>query len=298
MSISIDIDPNAHILCALNADKSNYIDLMGGGELRMSYNPMDELRLIGRYTLNNGQMKYSLPVIPLKTFTIKDGSYIEFTGDPMNPRLNITATETAKASVSTNGRDSRIVEFECGVIVTKTLKNMGLEFIIDAPQDMTVSNQLNTMGREERGKLAVTMLTTGMYLADGNTRGFSMNNALSAFLQSQINNITGNALRTLDLSFGLDNVTDASGNMHTDYSFKFAKRLWNNRLRIIIGGKVSSGADVTGRENTFFDNVSFEYRLNKGSIAIATTGLRATSVNMALVLSGAESSAISEISSV
>ena len=265
MSISIDIDPNAHILCALNADKSNYIDLMGGGELRMSYNPMDELRLIGRYTLNNGQMKYSLPVIPLKTFTIKDGSYIEFTGDPMNPRLNITATETAKASVSTNGRDSRIVEFECGVIVTKTLKNMGLEFIIDAPQDMTVSNQLNTMGREERGKLAVTMLTTGMYLADGNTRGFSMNNALSAFLQSQINNITGNALRTLDLSFGLDNVTDASGNMHTDYSFKFAKRLWNNRLRIIIGGKVSSGADVTGRENTFFDNVSFEYRLNKGS---------------------------------
>ena len=142
---------------------------------------------------------------------------------------------------------------------------MGLEFIIDAPQDMTVSNQLNTMGREERGKLAVTMLTTGMYLADGNTRGFSMNNALSAFLQSQINNITGNALRTLDLSFGLDNVTDASGNMHTDYSFKFAKRLWNNRLRIIIGGKVSSGADVTGRENTFFDNVSLEYRLNKGS---------------------------------
>ena len=237
---------------------------MGGGELRMSYNPMDELRLIGRYTLNNGQMKYSLPVIPLKTFTIKDGSYIEFMGDPMNPRLNITATETAKASVSTNGRDGRIVEFECGVIVTKTLKNMGLEFIIDAPQDMTVSNQLNTMGREERGKLAVTILTTGMYLADGNTRGFSMNNALSAFLQSQINNITGNALRTLDLSFGLDNVTDASGNMHTDYSFKFAKRLWNNRLRIIIGGKVSSGADVTGRENTFFDNVSFEYRLNKG----------------------------------
>lgn len=265
MDLSMNIDPNAHILCALNADKSNYIDLMGGGELRMRYTPVNGLRLTGRYTLNNGEMKYSLPVIPLKTFTIKNGSYIEFTGDAMNPRLNITATEITKASVSTNGRDGRIVEFECGVVVTKTLKNMGLEFTIDAPQDMTVSNQLKTMGSDERGKLAVTMLTTGMYLADGNTSSFSMNNALSAFLQSQINNITGNALRTLDLSFGLDNVTDASGNMHTDYSFKFAKRLWSNRLRIIVGGKVSSGSDVGRNDNTFFNNVSLEYRLNQGS---------------------------------
>ncbi len=265
MDLSMNIDPNAHILCALNADKSNYIDLMGGGELRMRYTPVNGLRLTGRYTLNNGEMKYSLPVIPLKTFTIKNGSYIEFTGDAMNPRLNITATEITKASVSTNGRDGRIVEFECGVVVTKTLKNMGLEFTIDAPQDMTVSNQLKTMGSDERGKLAVTMLTTGMYLADGNTSSFSMNNALSAFLQSQINNITGNALRTLDLSFGLDNVTDASGNMHTDYSFKFAKRLWSNRLRIIVGGKVSSSSDVGRNDNTFFTNVSLEYRLNQGS---------------------------------
>lgn len=265
MDLSMNIDPNAHILCALNADKSNYIDLMGGGNLRMQYTPVNGLRLTGRYTLNNGEMKYSLPVIPLKTFTIKNGSYIEFTGDAMNPRLNITATEITKASVTTNGRDGRIVEFECGVVVTKTLKNMGLEFTIDAPQDMTVSNQLKTMGSDERGKLAVTMLTTGMYLADGNTSSFSMNNALSAFLQSQINNITGNALRTLDLSFGLDNVTDASGNMHTDYSFKFAKRLWSNRLRIIVGGKVSSGSDVGRSDNTFFNNVSLEYRLNQGS---------------------------------
>ena len=183
----------------------------------------------------------------------------------MNPRINITATEMTKASVTSNGNDSRIVDFECGVVVTRTLKDMGLEFTIDTPQDMTVSNQLNTMGSDERGKLAVTMLTTGMYLADGNTNRFSMNNALSAFLQSQINNIAGNALRTLDLSFGLDNVTDASGNMHTDYSFKFAKRLWSNRLRIIIGGKVSSGADVGRTDNTFFNNVSLEYRLNQGS---------------------------------
>ena len=109
------------------------------------------------------------------------------------------------------------------------------------------------------------MLTTGMYLADGNTSGFSMNSALSSFLQSEINNITGNALRTLDLSFGIDNSTDATGNMHTDYSFKFSKRFWNNRLKIIVGGKVSSGVEDPNQNESFFDNVTFEYRLGDTS---------------------------------
>lgn len=92
---------------------------------------------------------------------------------------------------------------------------------------MQLHSELQAMGKEQRGKLAVSMLTTGMYLADGNTGSFSMNTALSAFLNSEINSITGNALRTLDLSFGMDNSTDATGAMHTDYSFKFAKRFWD-----------------------------------------------------------------------
>jgi hypothetical protein len=265
MDMTMSIDEGAHILCALNADKSNYVDLIGGGDLRMQYNIVDNLRLTGRYTLNNGEMKYSLPIIPLKTFTIQDGSYIEFQGDPMNPKLNITATEQTKTSVSSEGGSGRIVNFDCGVVITKTLKNMGLQFTIDAPEDMTIHNELQAMSLEERGKLAVTMLTTGMYLAGGNTNGFSMNNALSAFLQNQINTISGNALRTLDLSFGLDNATDASGAMHTDYSFKFAKRFWNNRLRIVIGGKVSTGSDVANENQSFFNNITFEYRLSQTS---------------------------------
>ena len=156
----------------------------------------------------------------------------------------------------------RSVTFDCGVIITKTLNDMGLEFTLDAPQDMELHSELQSMSVEQRGKLAVSMLTTGMYLADGNTNAFSMNSALSSFLSSEINNITGNALRTLDLSFGLDNTTDATGASHTDYSFKFAKRLWNNRLRIVVGGKVSTGSEIQNQNNSFFDNVTLEYRLD------------------------------------
>jgi len=265
MDLMLNVDDNAHIICYLNTDKSNYVDLMGGGKLRMQYSEANDLRLTGRYTLSNGEMKYSLPVIPLKTFTIQDGSYIEFTGDAMNPRLNITAVERVRASVSSNGSQGRTVDFDCGVIITKTLNDMGLEFTLDAPEDMTLHNELQSMSVEQRGKQAVTMLSTGMYLADGNTSGFSMNGALSSFLQSEINNITGSALRTFDLSFDMGNVTDAGGNTRTDYSFKFAKRFWNNRMNIVVGGKVSSGSEMADQNESFFDNVTLEYRLDKNA---------------------------------
>ena len=264
--LSINIDEGTHVRCALNADQTNYVDLYGGGDLRMKYQP-DGLSMTGRYTIGDGEMKYSLPVIPLKTFVIQDGSYVEFNGDPTNPKLNLTATERVKASVGQDGGQSRSVNFDCGVVITKTLNDMGLQFIISAPEDNNVNSELQAMSVEERGKLAVTMLTTGMYLADGNTSGFSMNSALSSFLQSEINNITGNALKTLDLSVGVDNSTDASGALHTDYSFKFAKRFWNNRLRVQIGGTVSSDQDATatGQQKSFFDNVVMEYRLSPTS---------------------------------
>ena len=262
VDMTISVNQGAHIVCDLNAEQTNYIDLMGGGDLRMKYNH-EGINLTGRYTLNRGEMKYSLPVIPLKTFTIKDGSYVEFTGDPMNPKLNITATEHTKASVSNEGA-SRIVAFECGVIITKTLNDMGLQFIIEAPEDNIINGDLTSMTAEERGKVAVAMLTTGMYLADSNTSGFSMNSALSSFLQSEINNIAGSALKTLDLSVGIDNTVDATGATQTDYSFKFAKRFFDNRLKLELGGVVSSGANTPqGQKQSFFDNVSMEYRLNQ-----------------------------------
>lgn len=265
MLMLMNVENGARIFCALNSQQTNYINLEGGGDMRMTYNNADGLQLFGRYTLNQSEMKYALPVIPLKTFTIQQGSYIEFNGEPMNPKLNIVATERVKSLVEAATGDSRSVAFDCGVKVTKTLADMGLEFTLDAPEDMAIKNELAAMSIEQRGKLAVTMLTTGMYMADGNTSGFSMNGALNSFLQNEINSITNSAMKTVDISVGLDENVDALGNTHTDYSFRFAKRFWNNRFNFIIGGKLNGQDNSTleGSEGTFIDNVSLEYRLDE-----------------------------------
>lgn len=267
MGLFVNVDEQAHVLCALNADQSNYIDFMGGGQLRLNYDPTNGIQVRGRYTLSEGKMKYSLPVIPLRTFDIQNGSYVEFTGDPMQPTLNIVATEDVRTSVSNNGSDSRVVEFKCGVSLTKQFPKPGVEFIISAPEDQEMQNTLNTKSAEERSKLAVTMLASGMYFDGENSASANtaMTGALAGFLQTQVNAITGKALSSigLDLTANMESSADVNGNLHTDYTFRFAKRLWNNRLRIIMGGRVSTGSQFAEENGTYFDNLSLEYRLNK-----------------------------------
>ena len=124
-----------------------------------------DMRMTGLFTTNSGEMKYQLPVIPLKTFQIVQGSYVQFTGDVMNPTLNIAAKERTKAVVTEDDKQ-RSVAFDVGVKITKPLNDMGLEFTIEAPEDLNIQNQLASMSAEQRGKAAVTMMATGMYMTD------------------------------------------------------------------------------------------------------------------------------------
>lgn len=267
MIVRLGIDQAAQVHCILSADRSNYVNLEGGGDLTLTYTPVGDLQLTGRYTVLSGEMKYSWFVIPLKTFTLKSGSYVEFTGDVMNPTLNIAATERVRTTVSEDN-SPRTVAFDVGLSVTQNLENMGLEFTLEAPEDMTIQNELAAMSAEQRGRLAVTMLATGMYLVEGNMSsggGFNTQNALNALLQSEIKNIAGSALKTIDVSLGVENSTSADGDTHTDYSFRFAKRFWGNRISVIIGGKVSTGNEAENIGQTLIDNVSLEYRLDKSA---------------------------------
>lgn len=269
MLMTIRIDPAVQANVDLYGDESSHIRLEGGGDLSYQYTPQGDMRLNGRYTLTGGTLKYAIPVIPLKEFTIKEGSYVQWTGDPMNPQLSLAATEQLRASVTPTGQSSpRQVKFDVGLALSQTLENLGLEFTLEAPEDMAMQEELTAKGAEERAKLAVSMLVTGLYL--GGTTGtgkvnVNMGDALTSFLQSEINNIAGSALKTVDISFGMDSYNDGSegGGNRTDYSFRFAKRFYNDRIRVVLGGRISTGENINnGQAQPFIDNVSVEYRLD------------------------------------
>lgn len=267
LTLGISVSDAAQFHCDLSEDGQSYVDVEGGGDLTLRMTQSGEMRMTGRFSISSGEMKYELPVIPLKTFELEDGSYVEFTGDVMNPTLNITAKERTKAIVTENDRQ-RSVTFNVGVAITQTLENMGLEFTIEAPEDLSIQNELAAMSAEQRGKTAVTLMATGMYMTDETLMsgsGFKTSNALNAFLQSEIQNIAGSALKTIDINLGVESGTSDKGTSTTDYSFQFAKRFWGNRISVIIGGKVSTGSDATNSAESFINNISVEYRLDEGA---------------------------------
>ena len=267
ITMGISISDAAIFHCNLSDDGQSYVKLEGGGDMTLRMTQQGDMRMTGLFTTNSGEMKYQLPVIPLKTFQIVQGSYVQFTGDVMNPTLNIAAKERTKAVVTEDDKQ-RSVAFDVGVKITKPLNDMGLEFTIEAPEDLNIQNQLASMSAEQRGKAAVTMMATGMYMTDETMMsgsGFKANNALNAFLQSEIQNIAGSALKTIDINLGVESGTSQTGTSTTDYSFQFAKRFWGNRISVIIGGKVSTGADATNSAESFINNVSVEYRLDQGA---------------------------------
>ncbi|MGP1436904.1 MAG: translocation/assembly module TamB domain-containing protein [Phocaeicola sp.] len=261
--LAIHIDQAVQCHVDLNEDGSNYMLLEGGGDLQFQYTPEGEMRLNGRYSLNSGEMKYEIPVIPLRTFNIQSGSYLEWMGEMMNPRLNITATERVRARVSSSSESQRMVNFDVGVKLSQTLEALGMTFILSSPDDASVQNELATLSEEAKSRLAVTMLVTGTYMAESNTssKNFDATNALNSFLQSEISSIVG---KSMDINFGVETLDDDRGR-HTDYNFQFARRFWNNRVRIVIGGTVTTGTAATQRES-FIDNVSIEYRLDNSGM--------------------------------
>lgn len=263
MLMAIHIDQAAKVKVDLSPDRSSRVELEGGGELSFQYTPQGEMILTGRYTLSGGMVKYALPVIPLKEFKVNNGSYIEWRGNPMDPILNFKATERVRASVlNDDGNGSRMTNFDVSIAVKNKLADLELLFDLAAPEDPSTQDDINAMDEAERNKQAITLMTTGVYLAGGGSIGsnLGMGTVLNSVIQSQINNITGSALKNANISFGMENYDNDAGK-RTDYTFSYAQRLFNDRVQMVIGGSISTG-DNTEQKDTFIDNVSLEYRLD------------------------------------
>ncbi|MCD8260196.1 MAG: translocation/assembly module TamB [Bacteroides sp.] len=260
LGMTVQIDPAVQLRVDLTADRQSYVEVEGGGDLSLQYTPATDLTLTGRYTLTGGRLNYSLPVVPLKEFQIQEGSYVEWSGDPMDPNINVKASERLRAQVN-DGKNNRTVDFDVSVAVKNRLEDMDLVFDLEAPEDAAIQTQLTAMAAEERSKQAITLMATGVYLAGGGSiGGFDVNSAFNNFLNSEISNIAGSILKDANIDFEMANY-DGTDGRRTDYNFRYSQRFFNDRVQVVIGGKVSSG-NTADTDDAFIDNVSLEYRLD------------------------------------
>ena len=228
----IDVQQGARINAYLSEDGQNRASIDGNGRLKYTLDFAGKDNLTGTYTIANGNLRYTPPLISQKNFDITSGSTISWTGEMLNPQRNLKGTEHVKTSVQ--GEKDPV------------------EFLIDA--------------QNQRSQAAINLLLFNTY-SGTNSPGLISDqtgtSALFSFLQSKLNAWAAQTLPGIDLSFGINHYRGTQNGTETSYSYRLAKSLFNDRFKIVVGGEYSTvAAEDEHVADKLFNDVSLEYYLN------------------------------------
>ena len=264
---NIQVDEGAKINVFLSEDGQNRATIDGSGRLKYSVDFAGRNNLTGSYVISSGNLRYTPPLISQKNFNIASGSTISWTGDMLNPQLNLKGTERLKTSVTTEKEGARPVGFVIEATVGGTLSNIDLQFDLSCEGDIAVQNELQSMSDNQRSQAAINLLLYNTYSGTnsaGNINNLTASTALFSFLQSKLNAWAAKTLPGVDLSFGINQYQGArAGGTETSYSYRLAKSLFNDRFKIVVGGEYSTdAAEAEHIADRLFNDVSLEYYLN------------------------------------
>lgn len=262
--LALHIDPAARFnaLLSLTGEQSK-VSIQGGGDFNLIIPPYGAMNLSGTYSVVDGDIALNVPPISRK-FIINNGSRVVWSGPLLEPYIDFSATSRIRSQVSQGEEPSRSVEFDVTLYVENNLDNLALRFETKAPSDLAVQNALATLGPEEQNRQSIMLLTTGLYLGSGSgqsMKGFDMNSALSSLVASQFNSLAGEALDA-EINVGVTNTSNTYGT-GTDYTYSIAKRFYNDRINIVVGGRMMTGEAAAGLKQSFINNMSLEYRLDE-----------------------------------
>lgn len=265
MRLQVEIGEMVHAGVDLSEDGGNRVDIRGGGNLVLAMSPENGMTLSGKYILSDGTVEYGVPIVGKKAFRINSGSFVEWTGAVMNPALNISAAEQVKADVEEGDR-TRQVLFESIIRIRNNLARPDITFDLSAPNDMVIQNQLATFSPEERTRQALNLLIYNTYTAPGAASASAntnmANNAIYSFVENELNKYT----RKAGLTVGFDAHGTEDNIARTDVTYQFSRQLFNDRVRVKIGGRISTdGNEENGGslKNNLVDDISIEYTMTR-----------------------------------
>ncbi len=269
VNMRIDVARNAALGIHLSTTGDDNISVRGGGSLQFSMATDGTTHLNGTYDITSGDVSFKLPMLPVsKAFDIVDGSVLRWNGETENPELNITASENVRCTINDESGVSRVVTFVVYVYIQGTMDDLSLTFSCAAPEDASIQNQINSLTDEERYQQAIRLLVTQSYSGPGVSTSSSLasaNGAINALLQQEVESFFNQHMKNTQISVGIDTYdADGTGTNRTDYSVKISQTLFHDRMRIVVGGRVSSGEEAgSNSENAIINDFSLEWLLRE-----------------------------------
>ncbi len=154
INMAIHATPDLDFQLVIDPVVGDIIKAKGDGRLNMQISPNENIfEMYGDYSITEGSYNFMLLNPIIKRFTIDSGSSIQWSGDAMNPLLNIDAVYKTKTSLepllssSSDESSSRAVPVECIIHLGDRLTQPSVSFSIDVPsadleQQAVIANTL------------------------------------------------------------------------------------------------------------------------------------------------------------
>ena len=179
INMELTANRNTEIQLVIDPTVGDIIKARGDGTLNMHIVPSANIfDMYGDYTISDGSYLFTMQNIINKRFLIESGSTIQWTGDPMDARLDIDAIYKLKASLqpllssTTLDNVTRAVPVECIINLTERLSSPTVTFDIKVPNaDSEIQNAVANLLNNQQSIATQFMylLVSGSFYSDSGT---------------------------------------------------------------------------------------------------------------------------------
>lgn len=254
--LTIDHNSTANIL----TDVGN-LSGRGDGLLRLRITSLGDFEMFGDYIINDGKFEFTANNVINKTFEIRKGGTIRWTGMPDEASINLNAVYSTRANLLplyqaagrtlTDDRRNERILAEAEIILMGSLLNPDIRFGLQFPNNTGIRTELQGYldNQDNEAQQVVNLVVRNNFNGStGAGLGFTNSDLLGSGLElafSKINNIISQSLNIKNLDINVRSQNEIGGS----YSFL------NNRLKI-------SGNFVNNRYNV--ENMLDNNILNSG----------------------------------
>lgn len=271
LDLRIRLDKRATFAVVIDPTTGDQATFSGECDLRFRYAPDGDLDLRGPFTVGEGGYTLEFYGLVKKRFDLVPGGTVVFDGDPLKGRMNIQAryrSETAPfalvANTSTGMSDSernrlqQRLPFDVLINIKELVESPQISFGLELdrmsrnsfPQ---VSNRLDQLAQpaneEELNRQVFGLLVLNTFIVDegANSAGSSSlattaaRNSVNALLTDQLNRVTGQMIKGMDIQLGVNTYDQAAGGdtyQRTSVDYKVSQRILNDRVTIEAGGSI------------------------------------------------------------
>jgi hypothetical protein len=296
LEVNLIIDPNARFTVDIDPKSGDYLTISGSANLNINVDRAGKQSMTGIYEVRSGLYELSFYNLVKKTFTIKPGSSVSWSGNPKDADVNITAEYTVTTPSTSLMADQSIAMSETEKNMFKQrlpylvklnilgfLSEPKISFNITLPDKYLTANPmvasklslLNSQDHtDELNKQVFALLVTGSFIANSSSAGggaatnvasTAARNSVNGILAGQMNNVTSKYVRYVDVNFGLttfDDTAEGSAAPTTELDVQVSKKLLDDRMTI----EAQSSIDLSGNKNTTTTSSSSYH--NTGAVAV------------------------------